>query len=148
MPARRRRRDGERRPRGPKGTGRVQTTTRANTAKRKEKALLHNNPWQLLDKEEVLGIAQGIMCDKSINYLEYPYFEAAKSMAGPERRAKITAREGKLKHKYVPQPSADWDNKVYKPYKKKQSRNAEIIAMTERLGAEARRRQAERDGLL
>ena len=105
-------------PRGPKGTGRVQTTTRANTAKRKAKAFLAEgsdaNPWKNLDKEEILGIAQGILCDKSLNYIEYPYYKAAKKGAGPANAAKIAKHEKKLHHKYKPRPSPDWDTKKYK----------------------------------
>ena len=95
-------------PRYAKGTGnRPQGAERANTAKRKA-AWLQEKQYSERDKEELIGIAQGIMCDRAVNYLEYPHLKACKKLIGP-KNAKIAKMKGKLRHRYKPAESnANW----------------------------------------
>ena len=104
-------------PRHPKGSGkRPQTTERANTAKRK--AVYLTDQFKDTDKEELIGIAQGIMCDRAINYLEYPHLKACKKNFGPNDAkllAKFTNMKGKLKHKYKPSAAnAEWSARTFR----------------------------------
>ena len=104
-------------PRYKKGDGkRPQTGERANTAKRK--AIYLRDGYSEKDKEELIGIAQGIMCDKAVNYLEYPHLKAAEVLLG--KNAKIAKMKGKLKHRYKPAESNDnWHMIQFKARKKK-----------------------------
>lgn len=103
--------------RGPKGTGRVQTTTRANTVKRKEAWLA--SQMDHLDQEELIGIAQGILCDGRVNYMEAPFLGAAKSNI--RDGAKVGRHEAKAKHKYTAHAGDNWNRKTYKPNAKQKA---------------------------
>ena len=105
---------------GKRGTGRVQTQQRANTVARKFDALV--GPWGDKDKEELLGIAQGIMCDRSVNYMEAPYWHVAEHHLTGDKKEKFNKSAKKLKHQYHIEehpPSANYDKRKYKPPKGK-----------------------------
>ena len=94
-----------------KGEGRrPQTNSRAATAYRKAAHLVQK--WTDKEQEELVGIAQGIMCDRHINYIEYPYNEACKQLV--TNRAQLNKLESKVKKQYSPQPPPNWDRRKYR----------------------------------
>ena len=100
---------------------RDQKTERAKTVKRKAKHKI--SKWSNRDKQEILGIAEGIMADRSINMKEAPYFEAAKALLDDNHKPLFDRSYARIKHEYKDHHSetrvAGWDKREYDSNRKK-----------------------------
>ena len=101
---------------------RDQKSERARTVKRK--ALYKQTKWSRKDKDEILGIAEGIMYDRFVNMKEAPYLAAAHALledAG--RKEKYNKAHAKLEHEYKDHHDegriAGWDKRKYRKPKKR-----------------------------
>ena len=104
-------------PRHPKGSGkRPQSLERARTMNRK--GMYYLAKWgSKYDKDEILGIAEGIMIDRSVNMKEAPYLLATKETVGNTKGYK--KKEARLKHNALANApkvdEASWSKRVYTP---------------------------------
>ena len=89
---------------------------RAKTVKRKAE---HKRvKWSGKHQDELQGIAEGILIDRSINMKETPYFEGALSLLGENTRAQWRDSARSAKHRYTGHEdgnlTAGWERRKYK----------------------------------
>ena len=97
----------------PAGSGhRPQRAERARTIKRK---IEHKAAkWANVNVEELKGICEGIMCDKRINYIEAPYYEAAKRVGGTNAKLDSMRRKVRKAYNIDNENTAGWERFQYK----------------------------------